>query len=329
MIRFLIQRVLQGVVVLFLVTMVTFLMFFAAPNDVAGTMAGKSQTPDVIASINHELGLDRPIYEQYLSFVGRALHGNLGYDYYHGRPVVDILKEGFPITGSIILGAAILWLAIGVTSGVVSAVRPRTVADRGVTIVALIFYSMPVFVLGTLLLYFLYYRLTISGLRWFPPGGYAPIFGPGDATTGNAHGYFSWMQHMLLPWITLALILAASYTRFTRGSMLEVLGEDYIRTARAKGLPERVVIIRHALRSAITPVVSQFGIDVATLFGGTLVTEQLFSMHGLGWNAVTAINNQDLPVIVGIVLLVSVLVVIANFLVDIGYALLDPRVRVY
>jgi peptide/nickel transport system permease protein len=200
---------------------------------------------------------------------------------------------------------------------VLSAVRPRSFLDRGLTAFALFFYSMPTFLLGLLLLYYLYFQLTLAGIRIFPAGGYVDL----AASPGG------WLQHMILPWITVALVSAAAYTRLTRTSMLEVLGEDYIRTARSKGISERRVVVRHGLRSALSPVVTQFGIDVATLLGGVIVTETVFSIDGIGRTAIVAIDQQDQPVIIGIVLLGTVAVVVANILVDLGYAVLDPRVR--
>jgi peptide/nickel transport system permease protein len=208
-------------------------------------------------------------------------------------------------------------MALGVFNGVVSAVHPRSIADRSLTVFALFFYSMPSFFLGLMLLFFLYYKLTLAGLRWFPAGGYSPL----------TQGVGQWFLHMILPWLTLALVLAATYTRLTRSSMLDVLGEDYIKTARSKGLSDRRVIYRHALRSALTPVVTQFGIDLGQLIGGVVITETVFSLPGLGKTAIDAINQQDLPVIIGIVLFASACVVVANILVDILYAFLDPRVR--
>lgn len=326
MIRFIATRLMTGTVVVFLVSVVTFLMFFWAPNNVARTMAGKAATPQVIALINQRLGLDRSLWYQYGHFVWRALHGDLGFDYYHGTTVVSIIKAATPVSVSIAIGAAVIWLIIGVSSGILSAIRPRSAWDRIANIAALFFYSMPTFVLGSILLYFLFFKLTKSGIDMFPAGGYVPWWGPINPADPE-RGLWPWMHHLILPWITLALVSAAAYTRFTRGSMLEVLGEDYIRTARAKGISERRVIGRHALRSAMTPVVTQFGIDLATLAGGTLVTEELFGMHGLGWNSVQAITFQDLPVIVGILLVVSVFVVVANIVVDMLYAVLDPKVR--
>jgi peptide/nickel transport system permease protein len=317
MIRFLIRRVLQGLLVIWLITLVLFGMFFVAPSNVAQTLGGRQATPATIALINQRLGLDRPLWEQYLSFIGHALRGDLGYDYYKQIPVTSIIADALPKTVSIAIGAAILWLLIGVSNGVISAVRPRSFTDRALTVFALVFYSMPTFLLGLLLLYYLYFQLTLVGIRIFPAGGYVNL---SDSAGG-------WLQHMILPWITVALVDAAAYTRLTRTSMLEVLGEDYIRTARSKGLSERRVVLRHGLRSALTPVITQFGIDVATLLGGVIVTETVFSIDGIGRTAVVAIFQQDQPVIIGIVLLGTTAVVVANIVVDIGYAVLDPRVR--
>jgi len=319
MAMFLIRRIGHGLLVLWLISIAVFGLFFVAPSNVAQTLAGRQATPETIALIKHRLGLDLPVWKQYLHFLGNALKGNLGYDYYHQVPVTKIIAQALPITVSLALGAAVLWLLLGVFNGVISATHPRSLADRGLTLFALFFYSFPSFLLGLLLLYFLYFRLTLAGFNWFPAGGYSPI----------VDGVGPWFQHLVLPWVALALLLAATYTRLTRGSMLDVLGEDYIRTARSKGIRESRVVVVHGLRSALTPVVTQFGIDLGQLIGGVVVTETVFSLPGLGQTAVVAINQQDLPVIIGIVLFASAAVVVANILVDIGYAVLDPRVRLH
>jgi peptide/nickel transport system permease protein len=319
MLRFLIRRIGQGLLVLWLITMLLFALFFVAPSNVARTLAGRQATPQTVALIQHRLGLDLPIWKQYLGFIGRALHGDLGFDYYHQVPVTTVIATAVPVTVSLVLGAAVLWLAIGVFNGVMSAIRPRSFLDRSLTAFALFFYSMPSFLLGLLLLYFLYFQLTLAGIRIFPPGGYVPLSG----------GVGSWMDHLILPWLSLALVSAAIYTRLTRGSMLDVLGEDYIRTARSKGIPERRVIARHGLRSALTPVVTQFGIDLGSLLGGAIVTETVFSLPGLGKASLDAINQQNQPVIIGIVLVGSTAIVAANIVVDLVYAALDPRVRLH
>ncbi|MGN6473930.1 MAG: ABC transporter permease [Mycobacteriales bacterium] len=327
MARFLVRRILQGLLVMWLVTVATFGLFFVDPSGpvaVARRIGGKSVTPAQIHHIITDLGLNQPLYKQYWHFLWGAPHrpgllrGGLGKDYYYGVPVTHILHEAAPITFSLAIGASVLWLLMGLASGILSAVQPRTFLDRFFTTIALFFYSMPTFVLGLLLLLILYFDVTTKlHLHWFPAAGYV-------AFTNNP---YEWARHLALPWITLAVVSAAAYTRLSRSSMLDVLGEDYIRTARAKGLSERRVVLRHGLRAALTPIVTQFGIDLAVLIGGAIVTEQVFSMQGLGYTAVQAINNQDLPVILGIVIVASAAVVIANIVVDIIYAVLDPRVR--
>ena len=272
MLRFLVRRLALGLLIMWLISLAVFALFFIAPNDVARTLAGRQATPETVALISARLGLDQPIWKQYLDFLGKALRGDLGYDYYHQVPVTTIMAQALPITLSLVVGGAIIWLVMGVFNGVVSAIRPRSFIDRFLTAFSLFFYSMPTFFLGLLLLFFLYYQLTVAGYPIFPPGGYAPL----------SDGLGPWVQHLILPWFTLALVSAATYTRLTRASMLEVLGEDYVRTARSKGIRESRVITRHALRSAMTPVVTQFGIDVGALVGGVVVTETVFSLPGLG-----------------------------------------------
>jgi peptide/nickel transport system permease protein len=318
MIRFLIRRVAQAIIVLWLSSVAVFLLFFASsgPNQVARTFAGRLANAARIAQIKHDLHLDEPLQVQYGHWLWNLLHGNLGYDYYNSQPVDTVVSQALPATLSLVIGAAILWLLYGVISGIVSAVRPRTVLDRGFTVSALFFYSIPTFVLGLSLIWIFAYKLS-PVTQFFPFHGYTAI-------TQNPG---TWFEDLILPWVTLALVQAASYTRLTRTSMLEVLGEDYVRTARSKGMSERRVIFVHALRSALTPIVTLFGLDVGTLLGGAIITEKLFGITGLGWTIVNAITNQDLPVIMGIAILAAVFVVVANLIVDIVYAFLDPRVR--
>jgi peptide/nickel transport system permease protein len=319
MLRFLARRILLGLVVLWVITTVVFVMFFVAPSNVAGLIAGRQATPETVALVKQRLGLDRPVLDQYGSYIWNLLHGDVGYSFYNSTSVRSLIWDRVPVTFSLAVGAAILWLLIGVSSGVLAATRPRSVADRAVSVAALFFYSMPAFLLGLIFLYFLFFRLHLAGIPIFPGSGYVPL-------TQNP---LRWAQHLLLPWFTIALVTAALYSRLTRGSMLDVLGEDYIRTARAKGLRERRVVYRHGLRSAITPVVTQFGIDLGTLLGGVIIVENVFGLPGLGQLAVQSVTTQDLPVIIGTVVLASAFIVTANILVDICYAILDPRVRVY
>ncbi len=321
MLGFLARRVLLGLLVMFCVTVIVFLIFYVGPGpaDVARVLAGRQASPQTVALIAHNLLLDRPRYVQYWHFLVQLLHGNLGYDYYNNQPVTTAIGQAFPVTLSLIVGAAPLWLAMGVLSGVYSAVKPRSLLDRIFTGVALLFYSTPTFVLGVLLILGLYYELTVHGVSVFPPPGFTPLL----------QNPFDWFRDLILPWLTLALVLAAAYTRLARSSMLDVLGEDYVRTARAKGVTEQRVIFRHALRGAMTPIVTQAGIDVGLLFGGAVITEQVFGLPGLGWLAVHSIQQQDLPVIIGVVIVAAAGVVVANIVVDMLYAVIDPRVRLH
>lgn len=316
MTRFLIRRVLFGLLVLLIVSLAVFILFFVA-SDPAAAFCGRTCTPERLALVKSRLGLDRSYVAQYLSFLGNLAQGDLGYSFQSQRSVNEKIAEGLPATASLAFGAAVLWLLMGIPIGITAATKPRSLRDRLATLFALTGLSLPSFVVGLVLLNLLFYQLTVRGLQWFPPSGYVPL-------TENP---FEWARHLVLPWFTLAFVTAASYARLTRGSMLEVLGEDYIRTARAKGLPERKVVYRHALRSALTPIVTLLGIDVGTLLGGTVVTEQLFGLQGIGQSALQAVNNSDLPVVLGTVLVAALFIVLANIVVDILYALLDARVR--
>jgi len=316
--RFLARRLFQGVVVMFLVTLIVYLLFFLGdPHSIALRLCGRQCTPDQVQAEYAKLGLNRPLWSQYTHYVWRLLHGDLGYNFVNGVTVTSVIKSAAPITLSLGLGASVIWLVLGVSTGVYASIHPRSVVDRTFTALALFFYSIPVFVLGLSMIYLFFYQLTTHGHAWFPASNYV----------GLTDDPFEWARHLILPWITLALISAAAYTRLSRTSMLEVLGEDYIRTARAKGLPERRVVFRHALRSALTPVVTQFGIDVGVVLGGAILTESVYGLPGLGYEAVHAIDAQNLPLILGIVIIAAGAVILANIIVDMLYAVLDPRVR--
>jgi peptide/nickel transport system permease protein len=316
--RFLIRRILTGIVVLWVVVTCTFFLFFARPVDiVARQLAGRSATPAVIAEVIRNLGLNEPIMVQYWHFLDNIVHLNFGYSYYNGEPVKTIIAQDIPITASVVFGGVVLWLVAGLTVGIVSATRPRSAFDRTSTVGVLAGLSMPTFVLGELLIILVFLPLNQHGISWIQTG-YYPL----------SQGVLPWVGHMILPWITLATVQAAVYTRLSRGSLLDTLGEDYIRTARAKGLSERRVIFRHGVRAALTPVVSQLGVDIGALLGGVIVVEQVFGLPGLGQDAVSAISTGNLPLILGFVLVASLFVVVANIIVDALYAVLDPRVRI-
>jgi peptide/nickel transport system permease protein len=316
-VRFIIRRVLTGVIVLWVVSAAAFGLFFLQPRDrVARELAGKAAHAEVIQEVSRQLGLTQPILVQYWHFLDRLLHGNLGYSYFSGQSVNTILAEDLPRTASVVVGGVVLWLIVGLSVGILSATRARSLFDRIATIGVLGGLSMPTFVLGQLLLLGVFLQLNKHGFTWIQDG----YEGPSQSIVG-------WIGHMVLPWITLATVSAAVYSRLSRGSLLDTLGEDYIRTARAKGLSERRVIFKHAVRAALTPVVSQLGIDVGTLLGGVVVTETVFSIGGIGQDSVTAIVQGNLPVIIGFVLVAALFVVVANIIVDVVYAMLDPRVR--
>lgn len=331
--RFIVRRMLFGIVVLFVISVAVFVLFFVvAPGDPAANFVGKNPTPDQIQQARVKYGLDKPVFPisfsspyftapqdtQYGIYTGRLLHGDLGYSFRNDEPVRKTLLDRLPVTASLAIGAAVVWLLIGIPIGILAATKPRSVRDRAATVFALGGLSVPTFVMGLLFLYLFFYIFhTKLGIGYFPGNGYVPL-------TQDPLG---WFQHLILPWFALALVSAASYSRITRGSLLEVLGEDYIRTARAKGLTERRVIYRHGLRSALTPVVTLLGIDVGTLLGGAIVTEAVFGLGGIGQLAVQSVIIGDLPVIFGTVLLAAFFIVVGNIVVDITYALLDSRVR--
>ena len=317
MIRFLIRRLAWSALVVWLVATAVFVIYFAVPRDVARLIAGQRASEQTLVIVRARLGLDQPVHLQYAHYLERLVHGDLGESFLTQEPVTDILTRDLPVTSSLALGSSVLWLVIGVTAGVIAATRRRTRTDRTISAIALGFYSMPTFLLGQLLLFFLFFQLYMAGFEFFPPGSYVAF----------SDSPLQWARFLILPWLSIALVSAATYARLTRGAMLDVLDEDYIRTARSKGLSERRITYRHALRSALTPVLSQFGIDIGTLMGGVIVTEVVFGLPGLGREAVQAITNQDLPIIMGITLLSALLVVAANLVVDLLQAVLDPRVR--
>ncbi len=315
---YLIRRLLTGFIVVWLVATVSFFLFFARPvTTVARQLAGRAATPQVINEVIANLGLNQPIMTQYWHFIDNLLHGNLGFSYFTGVSVDAMLKQDLPPTVSLVIGATILWLIVGLGVGILSATRARSLFDRLASVGVLVGLSMPVFVTGELLILVVFQPLYSHGFTWINTG-YA----------GISSGFGPFVGHMLLPWITLATVQAAVYTRLSRGQLLETLGEDYIRTARAKGLSERRVVFRHAVRGALTPVVSQLGIDIGQLLGGVVVVESVFGLGGIGQTALQSVGNDNLPVIIGFVIIAALFVVIANIIVDLVYAVLDPRVRI-
>ena len=316
---YIVRRLLWAGLVVLVVLMIVFAVFYLLPaSDPALRFAGKSPTPESLALIRERLGLDQPWWRQYAIFVKNFVTGDeygwpgLGYSFTGNVSVLSEVTERAPRTLLLIAGAAIIWLVVGVSIGVLSAVKRQSAADRAAMGFVLIGISSPVFWLGLMALFIFWKKL-----GWTGGTGYVPI-------TESPTQFFS---HMILPWCVLALLFAAIYARMTRNSLLDTLGEDYIRTARAKGLPERTVIYRHGLRASLAPIITMFGMDIALLVGGAIITESVFNIQGLGWLAIDATQNQDLPTVVGVVMLGAVAVVVMNLIVDIGYAFLDPRVR--
>lgn len=317
MIRFMVRRVGFGLLTLFAVSLIIFGLFYVAPNDPARSIAGPQATYATVDLIRSSLGLDEPVPIRYWQFLTALLQGDLGYSYYNQQPVSEAILQRLPVTVSIAVGSGVLIIALGVSVGVLSARRPGNLRDRLSTVFVLTGLSVPTFVFGLLLLYVCFYLLTTAGLPLFPASGYVPLLqDPG-----------AWARHLILPCVTVAFVSAATYARLTRSLMLDVLSEDYIRTARAKGLPERTVVYKHGMRSVMTPLVTQFGIDLASLLGGLVVTEKIFGLPGVGSLAVNAVTRGDQPVIIGVVLVSAFFLVVANIVVDLIYALLDARVR--
>jgi peptide/nickel transport system permease protein len=310
--------VLWGILLMLLVSLLTFILFNVLPGaDPAVLRAGRNGSPAEIAYIRHSLGLDKPIYVQYYRYIKAiVLHFDFGYSYYSQQSVIGLIKDRLPATISLTVGGAIIWLLSGILVGIISAIKRGTIVDRSAMGLALVFVSMPVFWLGLILLFLV--SNDIGRFHIFPGAG---------SYVGLTADPAKWFTSLILPWFVLASTSAAVYSRLLRGSLLEVMGEDYIRTARAKGLGERRVILRHGVRSAITPIVTVFGLDVGLLLGGAVIVEQVFSIHGVGLLNLNAINDGDFPIVQGTVLLAAFFIVIANIVVDIAYAYVDPRVR--
>ncbi|MEU9477144.1 ABC transporter permease [Streptomyces sp. NPDC048191] len=330
MLAYLIRRLFAAAVMLVVIILVVFSIFFLVPKwagvDIATSFVGKQADPHAVEAVREKLGLGDPIYLQVWDFfkgifAGRtyAAGGDVthcaapcfGYSFRSEQAVWPVLTQRFPVTLGLALGAAVLWLVFGVAAGVLSALKRGSLWDRGAMVVALSGVSLPIYFTGLLAS-----AIFVFGVKWFPSN---------YVSFGDNVG--SWFSFMILPWVTLAFLYAAMYARITRATMLEILGEDYIRTARAKGLTEPVVIGKHAMRSTMTPILTMLGMDLGALIGGAILTETTFSIPGLGQAVLTAIKNQDLPIILGVTLITSLAVLIANLAVDILYAVIDPRVR--
>jgi peptide/nickel transport system permease protein len=314
---YIVRRVLWAILLLLVVSFLTFVIFNVFPSaDPAALRAGRNATPALVEQIRRNLGLDKPFYTQYWNYLkGLVTHFDLGYSYYNSESVKSEIFSRLPATISVALGGFVVWMFIGIPVGIVSAIRPRSILDRVMMGGSLVAISAPVYFLGLVSL-FLFAKGT-GQLQWFgAAGSYVPI-------TQNPG---TWFDSLILPWFTLAAAFAAFYARMTRGNLIETMHEDYIRTARAKGLHESKVITKHGLRAALTPIVTMAGMDIGLLLGGAILTEIVFNVPGVGRYAYLAIVNSDLPAIQGTVLFGAFFIVFANLAVDILYAFLDPRV---
>jgi peptide/nickel transport system permease protein len=316
MLQFLLRRIVAVLPVLFVVSLVVFLILRLAPGDPAAVIAGNSATNEDIAKIQVQLGLDRPIPVQYGIWMGNVFQGDLGFSYYLNKPVTELIAQRVEPTLSLAFGTVILAILIAVPLGTLAAWRMGGWLDRLLSGFSVAGFSVPVFVIGYLLIYLFAIRL-----EWLPVQGYKSLSGP------SAAGPWAWMRQLILPVMTLAMIYVALIARVTRASVSEALTEDYIRTARAKGITESAVLLRHALANAAVPIVTVVGIGIALLIGGVVVTETVYAIPGLGSLTVDAVLNRDFPVIQGLVLLFSVSYVLINLLVDLSYLVLDPRIR--
>ncbi len=313
MLRFAIRRLLGAIAVLFAISVLVFLIFNVVPaTNPAQRIAGKNATPQLIKNVEEEWGFDKSLPEQYWTQMKLIFTGKVT-SYSQAHINIDKrIVEGIPATASLCIGAAIIWLSFGIMFGYLSAIRAGGFTDRALTVLALVGISMPVFWLASILLYYFTYKIEI-----FPASGYEPLSNPG-----------AWFSHLILPWISLAVLFAGFYSRVLRSSMLDVMNEDYVRTARAKGLSNRRVMVRHVLRNSLIPVITLFGLDFGVLVGGgAIVTESLFNIEGVGYFAAEALNQQDFPSIMAITIFGAFFIVLFNSLVDIAYAYLDPRIR--
>jgi len=318
MTRYILRRILWGVVLIVLVSALTFILFRILPTgDPARLRAGHSPNPRVVAAIRADLGLNKPLITQFWIYMKNLfLHFDLGHSYQSDASVRSLIGQGLPATLSLTVGAAIVWLAVGLPVGIVSALKRRSRLDRASMGTALVLVSAPEYWLGLIVLYL--FAADIGQVKVFPGAG---------SYVGLTNDPAKWFTSLLLPWLVLAASFAAVYARLMRGSLIETMGEDYIRTARAKGLTERRVVMNHGVRAAINPIMTIFALDVGTLLGGAILVETVFDIPGIGRLSYDAITHADFPIIEGTVLFVALFIVVANILADIAYAFFDPRVR--
>jgi peptide/nickel transport system permease protein len=318
--RYIVRRLIWVVFVLLVITFISYMIFFVMPStDPAVVFAGRQPTPELVAEVRHQFGLDHPWPVQYALFVKRIFLGDqygwpgLGFSFNTRSALKPIILSRMLVTLQLALGAAAVWLLIGIPIGILSALKPRSVFDRLAMGFALFGVSAPVFFLGPLFLYLFWFKLGIA-----PGSGYYAI---------GQYGVGTWFSHFIMPWVVLALLYAAFYARMTRANLIETMGQDYIRTARAKGLSERTVVLKHGLRASLTPVVTMFGLDLGGLLGGAFITETVFNLPGIGAYAIKSVGSGDLYAILDITIIAGFFITLMNLVVDVLYAFLDPRVR--
>ena len=319
MFQYLVRRILWAIVLFLTITVVAYVIFFIIPANPAALACGQRASPECIRNATQSLGLDKPVYEQYGRFLSRlVIHQDLGKSYFNRQSVNETVLNAAPVTASLVFGGALLWMLVALPVGILSALRPRSLLDRTSMVFVLIGISAHPVWIGLILSYVVGFKL-----GWTPITGYCDFFNPSTGCGGPVQ----WAWHMILPWITFAVLFAALYVRMIRANVMETSGEDYVRTARAKGAPEHVVIRTHILRNALLPVVTMLGMDIGVALGGAIFTETIFALPGLGSTALVAITNFDLPTVQGVVVFATIAIIVFNLVVDLLYAVIDPRIR--
>jgi peptide/nickel transport system permease protein len=321
--RYLIRRVLWACLLFIVITFITFVIFYVGPNNPARAVCGGEQAKrECLVRATEKLGLDKPMPVQYYRFLKQlVVHQDLGTSFATSQSVNQRIKDAAPVTASLVFGGAVLWMILGLSIGIFSALKPRSLVDRFAMVFVLIGVSAHPVWIGLILEYTFGVKL-----GWTPIAGYANFFGA-EADTGLPGGPWQWFYHLILPWCTFALLFAALYVRMIRANVMETMNEDFVRTARAKGAPERQVLFSHTLRNALLPVVTMLGMDIGIGLGGAIFTETVFNLPGLGQTAVIGISNQDLAIVQGVIVFATVAIIIFNLVVDLLYAWIDPRIR--
>jgi peptide/nickel transport system permease protein len=325
----LIRRLMWAFVLFVAVTIVTYIIFYAIPADPARLACGQRATPECITRAAHYLGTDRPLYVQYGKFFGRLMpfsfsggphfkEPNLGRSFTNRESVNFVVGQAAPVTASLVFGGAIFWMLIALPVGILSALRPRSMLDRGAMVFVLVGISAHPVWIGLIFAYFFGFKLGL-----FPITGYSCFFDCGQPQQGPVQ----WAYHLVLPWATFAILFAALYARMIRANVMEALGEDYVRTARAKGAPEWLVMRSHVLRNALLPIVTMLGMDIGIALGGAIFTETVYGLPGLGKTLIQAVEGFDLPTVEGVVVFATLCIIAFNLFVDVLYAFIDPRIR--